>query len=68
MMRDTINSLAELVGAHGRNWLELAHQADQAAIKLGGAEMALDFKSSWREPVAGGRTPSRTGMTPRRHA
>ena len=57
MMRNTINSLAELVAAHGRNWLELAHQADQAAMKLGGAEMALDFTSSWREPAqAGGAT------------
>ncbi len=64
MMRDTINSLAELVAAHGRNWLELAHQADQAAIKLGGAEMALDFKSSWREPAqAGGAIPDRDAST-----
>jgi hypothetical protein len=60
VMRNTITSLAELVGAHGRNWLELAHQADQAAMKLGGAEMALDFTSSWREPAqAGGATPDR---------
>ncbi len=64
MMRDTITSVAELVAAHGRNWLELAHQADQAAIKLGGAEMALDFKSSWREPAqAGGAIPDRDAST-----
>jgi hypothetical protein len=60
VMRDTITNLAELIGTHGRNWLELAHQADQAAMKLGGAEMPLDFSSSWREPAqAGGAIPDR---------
>jgi hypothetical protein len=60
VMRNTITSLAELVGARGRNWLELAHQADQAAMKLAGAEIPLDFTSSWREPAqAGGVTPDR---------
>jgi hypothetical protein len=60
VMRDTINSLAELVAAHGANWLELAHQADQAAMKLGGTGMALDFTSGWREPAqAGGATVDR---------
>ena len=58
--RDTITGLAELVAAHGRDWLDLAHQADQAAMKLGGAEIALDFSSSWREPApAGGATADR---------
>jgi hypothetical protein len=67
LMRHTITSLAELVAAHGRDWLELAHQADQAAMKLGGAEMALDFASSWREPAqAGGATPDRDTSTPAR--
>src|SRR6202042_1245133 len=34
--------------------------ADQAAMKLAGAEMPLDFTSSWREPAqAGGVTPDR---------
>jgi hypothetical protein len=66
-MRNTISSLAELVAAHGRNWLELAHQADQAAMKLGGAEMPLDFTSSWREPPqAGGATVDRDASTPAR--
>ena len=60
LMRDTIISLAELVAAHGRSWLELAHQADQSAMKLGGAQLALDFSSSWREPAqAGGAIPDR---------
>jgi murein tripeptide amidase MpaA len=67
MMRNTISSLAELVAAHGRNWLELAHQADQAAMKLGGAEIPLDFTSSWREPPqAGGATVDRDASTPAR--
>jgi zinc carboxypeptidase len=60
VMHNTITGLVELIGAHGRNWLELAHQADQAAMKLGGAEIPLDFTSSWREPAqAGGATPDR---------
>jgi hypothetical protein len=60
VMHNTITSLAEMVGARGRNWLELAHQADQAAMKLAGAEIPLDFTSSWREPAqAGGVTPDR---------
>ena len=64
MMRDTITGLADLVGAHGRGWLELAHQADQAAMKLGGEEMALDFKSSWRESVrTGDAVPDRDAST-----
>ena len=64
MMRDTITSLAELIAAQGRNWLELARQADQTAMKLGGAQMALDFASSWREPSqAGGTIPDRDDST-----
>ncbi|HEX3397494.1 MAG TPA: M14 family zinc carboxypeptidase [Steroidobacteraceae bacterium] len=62
VMRNTVVSLAELVAAHGGEWLDLAHQADQSAMKLGGAEMALDFSSSWREPArAGGATVDRDG-------
>src|SRR5258708_17328647 len=60
VMRDTVASLAELVAAHGCDWRQLALQADQAAMKLGGAEMALDFSSNWREPApAGGATLDR---------
>ena len=66
VMHNTITSLAQLIGAHGRNWLELVHQADQAAMKLGGAEMPLDFASSWREPAqAGGATPDRDASVAR---
>jgi hypothetical protein len=60
VMRNTVVSLAELVAAHGSDWRQLALQADQAAMKLGGAEMPLDFSSSWREPApAGGATVDR---------
>jgi hypothetical protein len=60
VMRNTVVSLGELVAAHGSDWLQLAHQADQAAMQLGGAEMPLDFSSSWREPAsAGGATVER---------
>ena len=56
VMRNTIISLAELVAAHGSDWLQLALQADQTAMKLGGAQIPLDFSSSWREPAAAGGT------------
>src|SRR5258708_26183298 len=59
-MGHAVASLAELVAAHGSDWRQLALQADQAAMKLGGAEMALDFSSNWREPApAGGATVDR---------
>jgi hypothetical protein len=62
--RNTITSLAELVAAHGSDWLELAHQADQSAMKLGGSELALDFTSSWREHAqAIGVTEERGGAS-----
>jgi murein tripeptide amidase MpaA len=67
LMRNTITGLAELVAAHGPSWLELAHQADQSAMKLGGMEMPLDFSSSWREPAqAGGATVERDAAAPAR--
>jgi len=60
VMRNTVVSLAEMAAAHGRDWLDLAHRADQAAMKLGGTELPLDFTSSWREPApAGGATVDR---------
>ncbi|HTB90555.1 MAG TPA: M14 family zinc carboxypeptidase [Steroidobacteraceae bacterium] len=63
----TITGLAELVAAHGHDWLELAHQADQSAMKLGGAEIPLDFTSGWREPAqAGGATAERDAAAPAR--
>ncbi|HEY0746653.1 MAG TPA: M14 family zinc carboxypeptidase, partial [Steroidobacteraceae bacterium] len=60
VMRNTIVSLAELVDAHGPKWLELVSRSDKVAKNLAGLQLALDFKSSWREPAkAGGATPER---------
>jgi hypothetical protein len=58
--RNTVVSLAGLTAAHGRKWLELARQADAAAARLGGSDIALDYSAGWREPAkAGGATPER---------
>ena len=54
--RNTILALAELVAEHGARWRELTRQADAAAMRLGGAEMVLDYTSGWREAASGGRT------------
>ena len=60
VMQNTVISLAELTAAHGRDWLGRARQADQSATNFDGAELALDFSSSWREPAqAGGATADR---------
>lgn len=56
--RNTIIGLAELVGLHGEQWLREAGEADSAAAQLGGAEMTLDYRSSWREPAKGGQAAS----------
>ncbi|HEY2464977.1 MAG TPA: M14 family zinc carboxypeptidase [Steroidobacteraceae bacterium] len=64
VMCNSITGLTDLVAAHGKRWLELAHQADQSAMKLGGSEIPLDFTSSWREPAqAGGATMERGAAT-----
>ncbi len=60
VMRNTIVSLAELLDAWGPKWLELVTRSDQAAMNLGGRQLSLDYKSSWREPAqAGGATSER---------
>jgi hypothetical protein len=53
--RNTIIALAELVAAHGSAWRELTREADEAATRLGGAELVLDYSSGWREPAGGER-------------
>lgn len=50
VMRDTILELSGLVALHGARWEKLAHQADRDAARIGGSEVALDYKSGWREP------------------
>src|SRR5712671_1487252 len=52
--RNTVVSLAELVAAHGTEWLKLCSQADVTATKLGGAEVTLDYVTRWREPARAG--------------
>jgi len=54
--RHSIVGLAELVAEHGGRWREQARQADMSASSLGGTEIPLDYRSSWREPAAAGRT------------
>src|SRR5581483_761542 len=56
--RNTLVALAELVAAHGARWEVEAHEADEAAIRIGGAEVTLDYSSSWREPTKAGATSS----------
>ncbi|MFL6606367.1 MAG: M14 family zinc carboxypeptidase [Steroidobacteraceae bacterium] len=56
--RNTVVSLAELVAAHGAEWLKLCSQADVTATKLGGAEVTLDYVTRWREPAKAGSATS----------
>src|SRR6516225_6642677 len=51
--RDTILALAELLAEHGARWRELTRQADEAATRLGGTELVLDYSSGGREPTGG---------------
>ena len=51
--RNTIVALAELLAAHGEEWRERALQADAAAARLGGAQVALAYSSGWRESGSG---------------
>ena len=65
--RNTIVGLAELVSAHGAEWLEKARQADAAAARLGGSDVTLDYASGWREPTKPGsaaNAPQATGAEP----
>jgi hypothetical protein len=63
--RNTIVGLAELVAAHGGEWLRLCGQADvTAATRLAGAEVTLDYVTRWREPAkAGAATSGREDTT-----
>jgi murein tripeptide amidase MpaA len=49
--RNTILGLAELLVAHGAQWLDETQRADAEAKQLGGQEVTLDFAASWREPT-----------------
>jgi hypothetical protein len=54
--RNTIVALAELLGAHGREWRAQVQRADAAAAHLGGAAVVLDYSSGWREGTSGRTT------------
>jgi hypothetical protein len=56
--RNTVVALAELMAAHGARWKVEAHEADEAAIRIGGTEVTLDYTSSWREPTQAGAASS----------
>jgi hypothetical protein len=44
--RNTVRAAAELVAAHGRQWLQQQRAADERAAKLGGRPVALDYKTT----------------------
>jgi murein tripeptide amidase MpaA len=52
--RNAAVALAELVAAHGTEWLKLCSLADATATRLGGAEVTLDYVTRWREPSRAG--------------
>ena len=57
--RNTIVGLAELVAAHGGEWLGWCSRADvTAATRLAGAEVTLDYVTRWREPARAGAATS----------
>src|SRR5882724_5489746 len=56
--RNTVVGLAELVAAHGTEWLKLCSEADVTATRLGGTEVTLDYVTRWREPAKAGSTTS----------
>jgi hypothetical protein len=59
--RNTILGLVDLVARHGERWRREALAADDAATRLGGTDMALDYRSSWREPAPRGQAASEVG-------
>ncbi len=61
--RNTIVGLAELVAQHGKAWLEHARAADEAAARLSGREVILDYESSWREPSKAGKAATTAATT-----
>ena len=61
---NAIVAVLDQVAAHGSQWLQLAHDADQRATRLGGSEVPLDWKATDRvrtiafQGYAFTRTPS----------
>jgi hypothetical protein len=62
--RNTVLAAAELVAAHGQDWLQQEHAADERASALAGRPVALDYKATARsrtiafQGYAYTRTPS----------
>jgi hypothetical protein len=56
--RNTIIGLAQLVAAHGGEWLKACDQADVTATHLGGSNVTLDYVTRWREPAKAGSATS----------
>ena len=52
--RNTVINIVETLREHGAGWLQQARAADQAATRIAGSELVLDFRSSWREPGTAG--------------
>jgi hypothetical protein len=52
--RNTVVGLAELVAAHGAEWLQLCGRADVSATRSGGTELTLNYVTRWREPARAG--------------
>ncbi|QNP40914.1 M14 family metallopeptidase [Lysobacter solisilvae (ex Woo and Kim 2020)] len=44
--RNTVLAAAELIAAHGRQWLQDVHAADERAAQLAGQPVALDYKAT----------------------
>src|SRR6516162_1127549 len=59
--RNTIVALAQLLAEHGADWREQTRQADGAAQRSAGTELALDYASGWREPAGGARADAAGG-------
>jgi hypothetical protein len=44
--RNTVLAAAELIAANGKDWLRQVREADERAAKLGGQQVALDYKAT----------------------
>jgi hypothetical protein len=50
--RNVVVGLAQLLAEHGTAWQALTRQADEAAQRLGGSDVTLDYSSGWREAAS----------------
>jgi hypothetical protein len=61
LTRNTIMSVVELLGTHGCAWLQQVGVADRQAGLIAGANVVLDYRSSWREPGKAGAPQTNVG-------